>query len=447
LPSAALAVLAVLASGACDSTPSSTASSVTPSGRATPAAATAAAASVAAPAAQAPLPLPAPVTAPPSAEAIAGEKLFGKYCALCHGPEAKGYAADNAPSLVTDSFLRSASDDFIAQGITLGRPGTPMAPYGARYGGPLTDEQVRQIVAFIRSKGPFAEVLSAVAEGSAEGGKPLFSALCASCHGDGPRRSAPRLDLPSFLHIATNSFLDYAIRKGRAGTTMESYAGRLNQSQINDIIAYLRTFQNATPAQQLPGPTGKEPMVVNPKGKQADFSLREDRFVSAADVAAAVAAKRRLVILDARATSDWMLGHIPGAISMPYYEMKRIDEVPKDGTWVLAYCACPHHASGEVVDALRKLGYPKTAVIDEGVTFWKQKGYPMAMPPPVEGQKPVQPVIDASGKPTLPGMPPVVNPSGVPTSTAPPGGKGKPSPKQKPIAQPRPIAQPKPAAP
>ena len=142
-----------------------------------------------------------------------------------------------------------------------------------------------------------------------------------------------------------------------------------------------------------------------------------------------------------------MLGHIPGAISMPYYEMKRIEEVPNDGTWVLAYCACPHHASGEVVDALRKLGYAKTAVIDEGITFWKQKGYPMALPPPAEGQKPAAPVIDASGKPTQVGMPPVVNPSGVPTSTAPPRQKGKPVTEPRPVTKPKPITQPKPAAP
>jgi cytochrome c oxidase cbb3-type subunit 3/ubiquinol-cytochrome c reductase cytochrome c subunit len=44
---------------------------------------------------------------------------------------------------------------------------------------------------------------------------------------------------------------------------------------------------------------------------------------------------------------------------------------------VLAYCACPHHASGAVVDELRKRGYAHTAVIDEGVLVWKERGYPM----------------------------------------------------------------------
>jgi cytochrome c oxidase cbb3-type subunit III len=329
-----------------------------------------------------------PAQPTPSADVAVGAQLFGKYCALCHGANAQGYVADNAPSLVTETFLRSASDSFIAAGIAIGRPGTPMAPYGARFGGPLTDAQIQQIVAFVRSKGPAAEPLPAVPDGDAKAGRPVFIAACQSCHGDGPMRSAPRLDLPSFLQIASNSFLDYAIRKGRPGTKMEAFEGRLTQGQINDVVAYLRSFQNSQAEQVLPAPTGKEPMVIHPKGKPASFALKEGRFVPAADVAAAFAGKRRMVILDARATSDWMLGHIPGAISMPYYEMKRIEEVPNDGTWVLAYCACPHHASGEVVDALRKRGYPKTAVIDEGITFWKQQGYPMRLPVPMEGSKP-----------------------------------------------------------
>ena len=48
-----------------------------------------------------------------------------------------------------------------------------------------------------------------------------------------------------------------------------------------------------------------------------------------------------------------------------------------DGTWVIAYCACPHHASGEVVDKLRGRGFKHTAVLDEGILFWKQQGYPV----------------------------------------------------------------------
>src|SRR5262245_52976653 len=59
----------------------------------------------------------------------AGAFSYSKYCALCHGKDATGYAADHAPSLVSATFLESASDEFIARGIREGRNGTAMAPY------------------------------------------------------------------------------------------------------------------------------------------------------------------------------------------------------------------------------------------------------------------------------------------------------------------------------
>jgi cytochrome c oxidase cbb3-type subunit 3 len=52
-------------------------------------------------------------------------------------------------------------------------------------------------------------------------------------------------------------------------------------------------------------------------------------------------------------------------------------KLPKDGTWILAYCGCPHAASGRVMDTLRAQGFPRTAVIDEGIFEWIRRGYPI----------------------------------------------------------------------
>lgn len=74
---------------------------------------------------------------------VEGARLWEQYCQLCHAKDATGYAADNAPSLVTRSFMESASDDFIAAGIRMGRPGTAMAAYGKSRGGPLDERDQR----------------------------------------------------------------------------------------------------------------------------------------------------------------------------------------------------------------------------------------------------------------------------------------------------------------
>src|SRR6185369_10484293 len=115
------------------------------------------------------------------------------------------------------------------------------------------------------------------------------------------------------------------------------------------------------------------PVVINPHGPQAEFTLREDRYVSVADVGKAYDEKKRLVLIDARTTSDYSRLHITGAISVPYFDMHDLDKIPNDGTWVIAYCACPHHVSGIVMEELRKRGYPHAAVLDEGVFAWQQQ--------------------------------------------------------------------------
>jgi rhodanese-related sulfurtransferase len=93
----------------------------------------------------------------------------------------------------------------------------------------------------------------------------------------------------------------------------------------------------------------------------------------------ALANNQRMVILDARSTVAWRQTHIPGAVPVPYYEEPDtvMADIPKDDTWIVAYCACPHAASGQVVKKLRDLGYQKTAIMDEGILVWAQMGYPV----------------------------------------------------------------------
>jgi len=107
--------------------------------------------------------------------------------------------------------------------------------------------------------------------------------------------------------------------------------------------------------------------------------LIDGRYVPAADVHAALEAGQRMILLDARANSDWVIGHIPGAVPFPFYSVDELAaSLPTDGTWIIAYCACPHAASGRVMDDLRARGFANTAVLDEGIYFWQDAGYPMA---------------------------------------------------------------------
>lgn len=372
----------------------------------------------------------APIATRPDAKPVdpqvaAGTGLWGKYCALCHGPKAMGYAADHAPSLVTTTFLESATDDFLRAGIIRGRPGTPMGGYGRLVGGPLDDNQVTQLIAFLRNGAPAPVTLAtAPIKGDAARGAAVFKDNCEKCHGTPDAAvDAVQLANPMFLDTASDQFLRYAIANGRPGTKMVAFTGTLPDADIDAVVAYLRSLAKAVPKPTpVVDPTATPPdkVVLNPKGKPPDFTLREDRFVPAEEVKKALDGKRKFVILDARSPADWIRMHIPGAIAAPYYDLTRLDAMPTDGTWIIAYCACPHHASGIVVDELRKRGITHSAILDEGILVWQKLGYP---------------VVDADGKKvTAPTTPPTIKPA----QPAPPAKAAAPPAAKKP-AQIQPV--------
>jgi len=321
-----------------------------------------------------------------------GAELYAILCAPCHRADGSGGAADHAPSLINPTFLESASDAFLRTAIGNGRAGTSMGAYGKSRGGPLDDAALSRLVAFVRGLGaayhPPRETVSRQA--SPDRGAPLYEKLCRSCHGNVEvRGEAVHLADAGFMKSASDGFLKHAIVKGRPDTKMLAFASTMKESEIDDVVAYLRTMAKQ-PARnaRLPEPTGHEAIVLNPQGKNPTFTVKDDRFVSVAQVHEAFVARRRMAIVDARPPSEWAQVHITGAVSIPYYQLARLAEVPADVT-VLAYCACPHHLSGEVVEALRKRGHAAAYVLDEGINDWHRHGYPVVAapgvkPPPAE---------------------------------------------------------------
>jgi cytochrome c oxidase cbb3-type subunit III len=316
---------------------------------------------------------------------LEGAAIYKTLCAHCHGDDAKGYKADNAPSLVNKTFLESATDEFIHRSIASGRPGTSMPGYAKEIGGPLDSPSIDRVVAFLRAQGPQAQPLgTAATTGDAKRGADIYKRECQKCHGDQTTRvNAVHLANPQFLAMASDAFIRYAIVSGRPGTLMESFQAKLSSQDIDDVVAFVRTLGRPVEVSQLPAPTGKEPLVINPKGQnpawkklRSDPGSKDPRYVSVDEVKQALADKRRIVIVDARPPSDWMRVRITGAVSIPYHDMARLKDVPQD-VWVIAYCACPHHLSGIVVDELRKAGHKRALILDEGILEWHRRGYPV----------------------------------------------------------------------
>ena len=103
-----------------------------------------------------------------------GAKIFANNCSTCHGEEGKaelckdaageqigcqGLPLNYAPLLCGDSADRSArmnamnwagtKDAFIQSVVAAGRAGTAMPVWSAQYGGPMRDDEVANVVAFV----------------------------------------------------------------------------------------------------------------------------------------------------------------------------------------------------------------------------------------------------------------------------------------------------------
>jgi mono/diheme cytochrome c family protein len=97
-----------------------------------------------------------------------GRATFEEFCARCHGPEAEGGTVKRyvtpgvkgakpadvqAPNL-HEVWSRHPDEDVATVAwdtIQKGRPPTPMPTWGVRYGGPMNDQQITDLVNYILS--------------------------------------------------------------------------------------------------------------------------------------------------------------------------------------------------------------------------------------------------------------------------------------------------------
>ncbi len=196
---------------------------------------------------------------PTYANDTSGEHLYSEHCSVCHGD--KGSGGVGIP-LDLESFQNSISDEYLSKSIEYGRIGRTMPAFKK-----LGDKNIKKLVKYIRS---FTQVKAAVFDptpikGNIQHGKALFKKKCASCHGDygqggqgtGVTFSRPRdlsiippaLNNAGFLASASDEMIKHTLITGRDKTPMNSFLKQgLSETDINDVVAYIRQFENKQPA-------------------------------------------------------------------------------------------------------------------------------------------------------------------------------------------------------
>jgi mono/diheme cytochrome c family protein len=184
----------------------------------------------------------------------AGRALFSKNCTTCHGKDGEGV---DAPSLNDKRFLSTTSDDTIFSVISSGVPGTEMPAWNQAHGGPFTDQDVRQLVAFIRAWEPEAPDRRATPQvGDPARGAEIVSSICSACHGENGKGSdrAPALNDPERLKQFDDAWYRDTITQGRPAKGMPTWGTVLSPAQITDLIALIDTWREAPPAPPTPTP-------------------------------------------------------------------------------------------------------------------------------------------------------------------------------------------------
>ena len=193
----------------------------------------------------------AQTVARPPGNAAAGRALYA-VCSACHGAQAEGNPALNAPKLAgqADWYLRRELHNFKsgARGASAKDAfGKVMAPMAATL---ADDAAIDNVVAYIRTlpDTPAAHTVPA----NATGGQRLYE-TCAACHGDDGRgaqaTNAPRLEGMSDWYMVTQlrNFQQGARGthpKDAYGAQMAALAGILtDDAQISEIVAYINTLK------------------------------------------------------------------------------------------------------------------------------------------------------------------------------------------------------------
>lgn len=319
---------------------------------------------------------------PRVASAEHGAALYARMCAVCHGAEGQGYVADQAPALSHPDFLATVSDEFLRFAIAVGRRGTTMSAWQTDHGGPLTPDDVDDVVAHLRGwqtqPAPASDERMILTD--AERGKRIFKQRCERCHG--PKAPYVHILNRQLLVHAKPAFLRHAIRKGRASTKMPGFAKTLGDQGVEDLVAYLRSLPSWPVPGEVPGNAGPPPIPLgpvplHPQGPEPKGFRKYPAATSVDVVGPQFRRGARMVLIDARTPSDYAISHIAGAVSVPFYDpYPYLAQLPKDA-WLVCYCGCPHAESGALAKQLQQADFDKVTILDEGLGAWRDKGYPM----------------------------------------------------------------------
>jgi mono/diheme cytochrome c family protein len=195
-----------------------------------------------------------------------GKALFGEFCAVCHGYDGTGRVG----AALSDWFASIDPEAFVRATISDGVAGT-MPAFEQSKGGPLTDEEIDEIAAYIFSwqervepaptptPVPVTPIPPLVGvRGDPTAGAQIFARDCQVCHGDRGKGGLGASLSGPIAAPQPAAYLREVIRNGVEGAPMPAFAGALPDDDIENVVAFILSWERRPAPQTTPEPEASD---------------------------------------------------------------------------------------------------------------------------------------------------------------------------------------------
>jgi mono/diheme cytochrome c family protein len=169
------------------------------------------------------------------------------------------------PPISSAEFLGTRDDGTIRSIIAQGQPNLGMNPFGSANGGPLSDDQVDALVAYVRAWQANPPQVAAAQAPTPTPPPPtvtageIYKTVCAQCHGvKGEGGIGPPLNTADFQAEFSDQAIYDLISKGVPGTAMIGTGGVFSDEQIKDLVALIGSLPASTATTGAPGTPAAE---------------------------------------------------------------------------------------------------------------------------------------------------------------------------------------------